>query len=161
MNVDLSHIKQSSTLPDHYDTRSTVGSLEDRKGPRESTDEHKEAARLAYRNAARRNICVITLCRKGPKVREKIFSMTTRGSDHGHKWSNGVLENLGSWFPKFIPREKSSVCGVIRPYTMTSETRVYWTSMAAILAICWRGNLKFIVRYLAWQTEHSDLLHSD
>jgi len=87
--------------------------------------------------------------------------MTTRGLDHGQKWSFGVLKNLASWFPKFIPRDRSSVCGVIRPYTMTSETRVYWTHMAAILAVCWRGNLKFIVRYWAWQTEHSDLLQSN
>ena len=69
MNVELSHIKEPSTLPDHYDTRSTVGSLEDRKGPRDSTDEQREAASLAYRNAARRNIYVITLCRKGPKAK--------------------------------------------------------------------------------------------
>jgi len=32
MNVKLSHIKELSTLPYHYDTRSTIGSPEDRRG---------------------------------------------------------------------------------------------------------------------------------
>lgn len=70
MNVELSHIKEPSTLSDHYHTRHTVGSLDDRRGPRESTDEQRQAARLAYRNAARRNIYVITLSRKGPKAKQ-------------------------------------------------------------------------------------------
>lgn len=68
MSVELSHIKEPSILTDDYDTRSTVGSLADCKESRELTDEQRQAARLTYRNAARRNIYVIALCRKEPKV---------------------------------------------------------------------------------------------
>jgi hypothetical protein len=50
-------------------TGSTVGSLEDRNGPRDSTDEQRQAAMLAHRNAARRNIYVVKSCGKGSKAK--------------------------------------------------------------------------------------------
>lgn len=69
INVELSHRVEPSTVPDHWDIRSTVGSKEYHEGPRDSEmDKERQAGRLAGKNAAGRHIYVVKLCGKGPKA---------------------------------------------------------------------------------------------
>jgi hypothetical protein len=150
-NVEISHDEYPAKSLWHMEhCRVTTGS----QAATRLREKQRKTGRLADRKATRGNIYVVKLCGQGPKAhREKQDKDLL--NDNARIRSRTLQEQWNLWALNSysLYQEILRLWGrqVIRN---GFRSGVYWMSMAAILAVWWRGNLKFIMRHLARHTEH-------